>query len=38
MDVIARHLLLSFMDTFSRYNQIPMLTLDSEKKTAFITP
>ena len=36
MDSIAGHKLLTFMDTFSRYNQIKMAEEDQEK-TAFIT-
>ena len=36
MDSMARHRLLTFMDTFSGYNQIKMLEED-QKKTAFIT-
>ena len=37
VDNIARHALLSFMDGFSRYNQIKM-ALDDMEKTSFITP
>ena len=36
VDSIARHKLLTFMDAFSRYNQIQMAKEDQEK-TAFIT-
>ena len=36
MDSTAGHKLLTFMDTFSRYNQIKMAEEDQEK-TAFIT-
>ena len=36
MDSTARHKLLTFMDAFSRYNQIKMAEEDQEK-TAFIT-
>ena len=36
MDSTAGHKLLTFMDTFSRYNQIKMAKEDQEK-TAFIT-
>ena len=36
MDSTARHKLLTFMDAFSRYNQIQMAKEDQEK-TAFIT-
>ena len=36
MDSTAKHKLLMFMDTFSRYNQIKMAKEDQEK-TAFIT-
>ena len=37
VDNTARHALLSFMDGFSRYNQIKMALEDMEK-TSFITP
>ena len=37
VDVVVGHGILSFLDTFSRYNQIPMHPPDA-KKTAFITP
>ena len=37
VDNIARHALLSFMDGFSRYNQIKMAPKDMEK-ISFITP
>ena len=37
VDNIARHVLLLFMDGFSRYNQIKMALEDMEK-TSFITP
>ena len=37
VDVAAGHGLLSFLDAFSRYNQIPMHSPDVEK-TTFITP
>ena len=33
---MTRHELLSFMDAYSRYNQIPMFELD-EAHTSFIT-
>jgi hypothetical protein len=36
IDLTAGHGLLSFMDAFSDYNQIPMHLADQEK-TAFIT-
>ena len=36
IDLIARHKLLTFMDAFSRYNQIQMAEED-EENTAFIT-
>ena len=36
MDSTAEHKLLTFMDAFSRYNQIKMAEEDQEK-TAFIT-
>ena len=36
VDSIIRHELLSFMDAFSRYNQIKMEETDQEK-TSFIT-
>ena len=36
VDSTARHKLLTFMDTFLRYNQIKMAEEDQEK-TAFIT-
>jgi len=36
VDSIAGHKLLTFMDAFSRYNQIQMAEEDQEK-TAFIT-
>ena len=36
VDSIAGHKLLTFMDTFSRYNQIKMIEEDQEK-TTFIT-
>ena len=36
IDSTTRHKLLTFMDTFSRYNQIKMSEEDQEK-TAFIT-
>ena len=36
VDSIAGHRLLSFMDTFSRYNQIKMDEVDQEK-TSFVT-
>ena len=37
MDASARHDMLSFLDAFSEYHQIPMHPLDAEK-TSFITP
>ena len=37
VDVIARHGILSFLDAFSEYHQIPMHPPDLEK-TTFITP
>ena len=37
VDASVRHEILSFLDTFSRYHQIPMHPLDAEK-TTFITP
>ena len=37
VDASARHGILSFLDAFSGYHQIPMHQLDVEKKT-FITP
>ena len=37
VDATASHELLSFLDAYSRYNQIPMYPPD-EAKTAFITP
>ena len=37
VDNMASHALLSFMDGFSRYNQIKMALEDMEK-TSFITP
>ena len=37
VDAAARHGVLSFLDTFSRYHHIPMHPPDSEK-TTFITP
>ena len=36
MDSMARHKLLTFMDAFSRYNQIQM-TEEDQEKIAFIT-
>ena len=36
VDVFPNHKVLSFMDTFSRYNQINM-NLDDQEKTTFIT-
>ena len=36
VDSIAKHKLLTFMDAFSRYNQIQM-TKEDQEKTAFIT-
>ena len=36
VDSIARHKVLTFMDAFSKYNQIKMLEQDQEK-IAFIT-
>ena len=36
VDSIAGHKLLTFMDAFSRYNQIKMVEVEQEK-TAFIT-
>ena len=36
MDSMARHKLFTFMDAFSRYNQIQMAEEDQEK-TVFIT-
>ena len=36
VDSMARHQLLSFMDAFSRYNQIRMHEVDQEK-TSFVT-
>ena len=37
VDVVVGHGILSFLDVFSRYHQIPMHPSDAEK-TAFITP
>ena len=37
VDATAGHKILSFLDAFSRYHQIPMHQPDSEK-TTFITP
>ena len=37
IDASAGHGMLSFLDAFSRYHQIPMHLLDAEK-TSFITP
>ena len=37
VDAIAEHELLSFLDAYSAYNQIPMY-LSFEEKTVFITP
>ena len=37
VDASARHGMLSFLDAFSNYHQIPMHPLDAEK-TTFITP
>ena len=37
VDVAARHKILSFLDAFSGYHQIPMHSPNS-KKTTFITP
>ena len=37
IDASARHGMLSFLDAFSRYHQIPMHLPDAEK-TAFIAP
>lgn len=37
VDITVRHELLSFLDTYSRYNQIPVLPKNTEK-TTFITP
>ena len=37
VNALAGHGMLSFLDTFSGYHQIPMHPLDVEK-TAFITP
>ena len=37
VDASVGHGMLSFLDTFSRYHQIPMHSLDAEK-TTFITP
>ena len=37
VDSTARHEMLSFLDAFFGYHQIPM-ALDDEEKTAFITP
>ena len=37
VDAAVEHGILSFMDTFSRYHQIPMHSPDAEKMT-FITP
>ena len=37
VDASSGHRMLSFLDAFSRYHQIPMYPLDVEK-TAFITP
>ena len=37
VDATVEHRILSFLDAFSRYHQIPMHPLDSEK-TTFITP
>ena len=36
MDATSSHELLSFIDAYSRYNQIPMYLLD-EEHTSFIT-
>ena len=36
IDLIARHKLLSFMDTFSRYNYI-LMDEDDQEKTSFVT-
>ena len=36
MDAMASHQLLSFMDAYSRYNQIPM-NPEEEEHTSFIT-
>ena len=36
VDLVSRHEVLSFLDTYNRYNQIPM-HLEDVKKTAFIT-
>ena len=36
-DAFVEHRILSFLDSFSRYHQIPMYPLDAEK-TTFITP
>ena len=37
VDALAEHGVLSFLDAFSRYHQIPMYPPDAEK-TSFITP
>ena len=37
VDAVAEHGILSFLDAFFRYHQIPMHLLDIEK-TGFITP
>ena len=37
MDAAVRHGILSFLDAFSKYHQIPMRSPE-EEKTAFITP
>ena len=37
VDSSSEHGMLSFLDAFSRYHQIPMHSLDAEK-TSFITP
>ncbi|RVX17599.1 hypothetical protein CK203_003667 [Vitis vinifera] len=37
VDVISGHMILSFIDAFSGYHQIPMFQPDGEK-TAFVTP
>ena len=37
VDATVEHGILSFLDAFSRYHQIPMRPLDAEK-TTFITP
>ena len=38
VDAFAGHGMLSFLDAFSGYHQIPMHPLNTKKKTAFITP